>query len=126
VPPESDVEDTLFALLELADGVTVSLRETLSPTQPMELTYQVFGDKAGASLHPLAVHGLDADGVPRTTPRPPAAPDRHRHTAANRHFFACLAESRVPDSTPDRAIDVLRVIESIYASAAAGGRTIDL
>jgi predicted dehydrogenase len=125
VPPESDVEDTVFALLELADGATVSFRETLSPTQPMELTYQVFGDKAGASLHPLAVHGLDADGVPRSTPCPQAARDRHRHTAAYRHFFACLAEGRAPDSTPARAIEVLRVIEAIYASAAAG-RTVDL
>jgi predicted dehydrogenase len=125
VPPESDVEDTVFALLELADGATVCFRETLSPTQPMELTYQVFGDKAGASLHPLAVHALDADGVPRSSPRPAAAPDRRRHTAAYRHFFACLAEDRAPDSTPARAIEVLRVIEAIYASAASG-RTIDL
>jgi predicted dehydrogenase len=126
VPAESDVEDTVFALLELADGTTVSFRETLSPTQAMELTYQVFGDKAGASLHPFAVHGLDADGVARSTPRPQPAPARHRHTAAYRHFFTCLAEGRAPDSTPARAIDVFRVVEGIYASAAAAGRTVEL
>lgn len=119
---DSDVEDTLFALIDFDNGMTLSMRETLTPTQPLELTYQIFGDRGGLSTGPLMFHTMDRQKrtlVSEPIRVPPM--DAFRHTAAYREFFDCIKRGRRPCSSPERTVRVMEIVDAIRESAAGHG-----
>jgi predicted dehydrogenase len=122
--PVADVEDMLAAQINLASGCTWYLRDAAICNMPEEWQVRLYGTEAGATLDPLMIYGEDADGaVTDTCVHTPPDPEG-AHVAAYRHFFDCIARGVETASPPERSVQVMRILDAIYASAEADGRQI--
>jgi predicted dehydrogenase len=115
-----DVEDCAVALLRLGSDRTLLLETSwaanLSPDAP-ELGVDLLGTSAGLSLFPARLFRPGAQGTETLH----LSPSNGSETADPIHHFAqCLIEGRKPLITLEESLQVQRVLEAMYASAASG------
>ena len=120
--PVADVEDTVYAMIQFADGPIAFVRDLRISHFRQETSFRVLGTEAGAELFPLAFFGDGDDGeVVEEIPGEVGTTDKETHTAAYRHYFGCLAEGRKRTVGPaSRAVRLMEIVEAIYESGAIG------
>lgn len=125
-----DVEDSVVAMFRLKTGGVLSLREMVSVNMPDETVIRVYGTRSGAVMRfagrnagSVSVYSQMPDGT--LVDLEPVMPDPSRserpHTGAFRWFFQCILEGA--DFLPglDRAVNLMGMVDAIYASAAIDG-----
>lgn len=120
----ADVEDTIAAFITFDNGCTFILRDMAGANMPDEWRVSLYGTKAGAALKPFMIFGETADGY--LTDVKPHVPDNPKgpHVLAYRHLFQCMQDGIETQSPGERSVNVMKIIDAIYASADAGGKEI--
>lgn len=77
----------------------------------------IFGDKAGASLSPLAVYGEDGGFL---TDNKPTLKQADTFDCEIRHFLDCVKSGKEPLNTVSDGVTVQKMLNGIYESAKAG------
>ena len=122
--PVMETEDTLAAMIQFRGGCTVLLKDCYAANMPEGGLFRIYGTRAGATLHPLALYGETEDGVVTDT-KPVVPPDpQGGHVQAFRHFFECIRRGTDTESPGERSVITMRILDAIYASAADGGRQV--
>ncbi len=130
-----DIEDSVVALFRIKGGGILSLREMVGVNMPDETVVKVYGTKAGAVLRfagpgagTVSLYSQSPDGtlVDLQPVLPGPAHSERAHTGAFRNFFRCVAGKT--DFAPglDRAVNLMGMVDSIYASAAQDGMEVRL
>lgn len=120
----SNVEDSAFALIRFDNGVCVQFETSWVHHIGQDvLQMEVFGDSAGATLYPsVALHGeshshlMDAQFAHSNHPENPNY-DFDQEIA---HFIDCIRGDAQPICTAEDGVEVMRIVDAIYASAARG------
>jgi predicted dehydrogenase len=124
---EYDVDDTVFALVQFANGVVFTARDIKIAHMKEDQSFKLLGTRGGAELYPPRLYGDSPAGLLQETAPQPGPGPRHRHTQAYRHLFECLDQGRESTDSPgERSVLVMKIIDAIYASEAAGGRQVVL
>ena len=114
------VEDVCNALITFRSGAALLLETSfIANIEPMEeLNVRLSGTRAGVRFFPFSVyreeHGTLVNAQSAWLP---GGNNHHREVA---HFVRCMRGTAEPISTPAEAVRIQRIIEAIYASAAAG------
>jgi len=119
-----DTEDTLVAMVQFETGCTLLLKDSYAANMPNGGLFRIYGTKAGATLHPLAIYGESVDGVQIDTIPAVPADAKGGHVQAFRHFFQCIRQGTQTESPPERSVITMRILDAIYASATNSGRQI--
>jgi predicted dehydrogenase len=122
--PVMETEDTLVAMVQFDSGCTLLLKDCYAANMPSGGIVRIYGTKAGATLHPLAIYGESEDGIPTDTLLTVPTDPQGAHVQAFQHFFQCIRQRRQTDSPPERSVITMRILDAIYASAADGGRQV--
>lgn len=111
-----DVEDFATALIRFKNGIILSLEVSwaLNGPQDDEVTVQIFGDKGGVSLAPLAMY-MEKDGyllesaisIQRNNP----------FEAEINHFVESVKNRTTPISSIDQGAKVVQMLEAITQSS---------
>lgn len=121
---DTNVEDSAMALIRFDNGVALSFETSWSHHVKEDvLQMEVFGSRAGASLYPHVEVSSDRFGYLTDT--------RSRHTnhedspnydfdAEIAHFAACVRGEQTPLCQPDDGVEIMRIVDAIYASARLG------
>jgi predicted dehydrogenase len=113
-----DVEDLACAFLQLANGATLALEAGWAGHIEGDISYtQLLGTKAGAELAPLRIHKEVRGKVVDLKPK---CPEQSGHMMEIRHFVDCLAKGEEPLSPGEQGLEIIRILEGIYRSAASG------
>jgi predicted dehydrogenase len=123
--PSMETEDLAAAFVQFDDGCVLLFESSYRANTPAGAPLWLYGTRAGASWPPLTVYGEAPDGtVTDTSPVFPPAP--RTHEPAFRHLLTCINEERETESSGERAVVLLRIVDAIYESVAAGGREVRL
>jgi predicted dehydrogenase len=120
---KSEVEDSLFAVVECAGGLTVAVDVCWEYVGTEDRWwFDVLASRGSAQLAPLRVvkelNGKPVDVTPRgASARETAFIQSYRAELA--HFLAVI-RGEVPYAAPTHQVTVLRVIEAIYRAANEG------
>lgn len=131
--PSGLVEDSLIATIHFENGCTLTLRDiqTAHMEEPNEMhcwfgDLTVLGTLGGARLHPLTIFETLPDGG-QLVSHPSVSSDLNAgHYPAYAYLFECLRSGERPVASPARAINAMRILDAIYASASQGGRQVEL
>ncbi|WP_129113764.1 Gfo/Idh/MocA family protein [Halegenticoccus tardaugens] len=126
-----DVEDSAMAMLQTADGQTVSLDVAWATNGEREETISLRGTEAGATLDKaagdLTLYETRDVGTAHHVDSTVAVPERNCKEAQARCFLDAVATGESPGiNTIDEALVVQRVIEGIYRSSDHDGRLVRL
>lgn len=121
-----DVEDLATALIRLDNGVTLNLEASWAggTDKREDMLTAVYGS-AGAVIQRNVGEGYDFEALalrdeagtlteirPRLYPRDcPSAID---------HFLQCVLEDRAPDARAEHGVELMRILDAVYLSAAQG------
>jgi len=113
-----DVEDLAAGLIKLDTGATLMLEASWASHIEKDLMYtSLVGTKGGADVDPFRIykdlHGTIADITP-------GYPNVSGHEMEIRHFIDCLVNGKTPISTGEHGLEVVRILNAIYKSAATG------
>jgi predicted dehydrogenase len=123
--PVMETEDLAAAFVQFDTGCVLLFESSYRANTPAGAPLWFYGTKAGASWPPLTIYGEAPDGtVTDTRPVFPQGP--RNHEPAFRHFLTCIRERRETESSGERAVVLMRIVDAIYRSAAAGGREVRL
>ncbi len=117
---EYTVEDVCNALITFRNGAALLLETSfIANIEPMEeMNVRLSGTRAGVKFFPFSIfreeHGTI---VNEQAAWQPGGNNHHKEVA---HFVKCVRGEAEPVSTPAEAVKIQRIIEAIYASAAAG------
>ncbi|WP_101295810.1 Gfo/Idh/MocA family protein [Halegenticoccus soli] len=126
-----DVEDSAMALLQTADGQTVSLDIAWATNGEWEETISLRGTEAGATLDKaeghLTLYETRDVGTTHHVDSAVRVPEQDCKEAQAECFLGAVATGDSPGiSTIAEALTVQRVIEAIYQSSEHGGRPVQL
>ncbi len=129
--PSGMVEDSVIATIHFRNGCTATIRDMLDANMAQSDDdhgwfgdFTVFGSEAGAKLHPLTIYRNEDDGG-LAVHEPPVNNDLHAgHTPVYAYLFECIRTGSPPAEATARSRLNMRIIEAMYASAAAGGKQI--
>jgi predicted dehydrogenase len=120
-----DVEDFASALVRFENGSTLDLSTSWSINQaPSQqgMICRVYGTEGGIDVYTAAgavLHrGFDAKGNARSSPLKP--PRVTAHAALMRHFRECITGKTSPIVGVAEGVTIMRMIQSMYRSAASG------
>lgn len=125
-PDAFDVDDSVTAFLQCADGRTVSLDAAWAVNRAPNDEVVVQGTESGAefALEGSEVSFYDVKRGDSTDPLPTRTvevDDYPSHRAEQAYFFECIRTDTPPErNTPEQALTVQRVIDAIYRSSVAG------
>lgn len=113
-----DVEDLASAFIRLDTGATIMLEASWASHVKGDAIYtNLCGTKGGADLEPLRIY-TDMNGVPSDIT--PSFPQLAGHLMEIRHFVDCLTKGTELISTGEHGLEVVRILDAIYTSAAQG------
>ncbi|MFH1006573.1 MAG: Gfo/Idh/MocA family oxidoreductase [Candidatus Latescibacterota bacterium] len=120
---DSDVDDFATALIHLEGGCTILLESTWATFTKPACTVTVFGSEGGMILDLGAPKGdqltiytqmegsyVETKPVEVLLPEPPDA-------TIQAHFIGCLRSGRTPDTSAERGLAEMKVLDAIYASS---------
>lgn len=123
--PVSDCEDLAAVMVQFEGGCTAVLDNARASNMRPSSGTQLFGTQAGASFDPLVIYGEDQAGqVVDTHPALDTTPESHAPMFL--HFCACIRAGVETQSPVSRAVTLMRIVDAIYASEAAGGTQVML
>ena len=113
-----DVEDLACGMIRFENGAALALEATWAQHCAGDKLYnEVYGDKGGATMEPLRIyterHGSPIDVTP-------AFPNVSGHEAEVAHFVECIVQDKQPIATADQALDVMKILDALYASSEQG------
>lgn len=115
-----DVDDFATAFVRLEGGATLLLRASWAAAveAPQVMASRLVGTQGGAQTAPPAVfrmqHGVFADETF------PSLPDRNSYEEEFKHFMAVFRDGAEPIVCEEQTLDVQRVLDAAYRSAALG------
>lgn len=113
-----DVEDLATAFVRFEDGTTMLLDAGWASFSQGDNGYmQILGTEGGANLVPLTIF-REREGKPATEEREVRRIDAYG--AEIDQVVACILSGKQPLSTPRQGIQVMEILDAIYASAASG------
>ena len=122
-PPDwaGDTDELAIATIRLANGATLRVEVSWALNNENTTQYtELYGDRAGASLSPLAIFGQERGRLFDETPQVPEQNKVRTHTLAIRHFLDCIQTSGQPLTTPEQMVTLMRMLDAIYESAERG------
>lgn len=131
--PSGTVEDSIIATIHFKNGCTLTLRDIhgahMEEPNFMQCWFgdmTLLGTRAGARLHPLTIYRT-APGGGQQIEIPQVNNDVHTsHNPAYRYFFNCLREGVKPEGAGHRALQVMRILDAFFESAARDGEQVTL
>lgn len=129
--PSGLVEDSVIATVHFRNGCTLTLRDIHSAhmAEPNDMQcwfgqMSVFGTRAGATLHPLAIYRTEPHDA-QSIEIPSVNNDLHAsHHPAYVQLFDWIRGGPAPEGTPGRALLLMRLIDALYVSARSGGQQV--
>lgn len=113
-----DVEDLASGLIKFQNGATVLVEASWASNIAQETAYTtLMGSLGGADLSPLRIY-TEMNGA--QVDLQPHFPDIHGHQAEVMHFVDCIRDGKTPISTGENGLDVIKILDAIYESAATG------
>jgi len=113
-----DVEDLATAIIKFGNGATVFLEASWASNVASERIYTtLMGTKGGADLEPLRIY-TEMNGT--QVDLDPSFPQVHGHHAEILHFVDCIRDGKTPLATGEHGLDVIKILDAIYQSAATG------
>lgn len=113
-----DVEDLAAAFIRLDSGATLMLEASWASHIKQDMIYtNLMGTKGGADVDPLRIY-KDILGAPVDIT--PAYPNLAGHIMEIRHFVDCLTKGCELISTGEHGLEVTRILDATYKSAAQG------
>jgi predicted dehydrogenase len=113
-----DVEDLAAAFIRLDSGATVILETSWISHIKQDVLYtNLMGTKGGAEFDPLRIY-TDMQGG--SVDLFPAFPDQSGHMMEIRHFIDCLVNGTELIATGEQGLEITRILDAIYKSAAQG------
>lgn len=115
-----DVEDFAAAFLRLKNGRTLTLETCWAghlPADAPEQSLDLLGTNASLSLFPARLFRPGPNGYDCTLLGAPklGLPEDRAH-----HFVQCVLENKKPLVAPEESLAVQKIVDALYASAAAG------
>lgn len=116
-----DVDELTTAMIRFANGATlfVEVSWALNVAEDSENT-EIFGTRAGARLRPLQMFRNEYGRMVNLEVKLPNQPGASGHARAIRNFLDVVEGKAKPVVTPDDGIDLMRILDGIYASAESG------
>jgi len=113
-----DVEDLASAFIRLDSGATLVLEASwASHIEKDDLYTTLVGTRGGANVDPLKIfkdmNGVEVDITPKF-------PNQPGHTYEIKHFVDCIVNGKTLISTGEHGLEVVRILDAIYRSAASG------
>jgi predicted dehydrogenase len=115
------VEDFAVGLIRFENGSTLTLESSFMANmeESDKMTFQIFGDKGGATFNPLKMHTEQNKTLLDITPR--YLPSGVQPHAEQIKSFVDSVINDKPVYTPgEEALEVTRIIDAIYESSEAG------
>ena len=120
-----ETEDLAEAFVQFDTGCCLLLESGYMANTAEGAPLWLYGTQAGASMPPLTIYGEAPDGT--VTDTTPIFPDTPRtHEPAFRHLLTCIREGRETQSSGERAVVLMRIVDAIYRSVAQGNREVRL
>jgi predicted dehydrogenase len=115
-----DVDELATAMIRFANGATLfaEVSWALNLAENVQST-EIFGTKAGARFPNLQIFRNEFGRMVDLTVRMPEEPPRS-HARAIRNFLDVIHGEAEPVVTMDDGIDIMRILDGIYDSAASG------
>lgn len=120
---EFDVEDMAAAFIRLETGATIAFKTSWAANVPDGWGgTMIVGDRAGLQFDPLTLHGAVGAYQADITPLVPSQPDIpfYGHWLAAEHLLHVLRGQQELIVQPAEVLNVMRTLDAIYRSAAAG------
>jgi predicted dehydrogenase len=123
-PGRYDVEDLCSGLIRFANGATLFLESSWLLQQPeVEVRRtEVYGTAGSASVEPLRI--VVDDGTALRDVTPAGLPDGRGPGGGNfvrlERFVACVRGEAAPLVLPEESLNIQRIIDALYRSAATG------
>ena len=125
-----DIEDSVVAWFRMRQGLVLTVREMVGVNMPDETVIRLYGTKAGVVLHmagaqarTVSVYGEMPDGT--LLDAQPALSGgiqtESTHTGAFRYFFRCVRGEENHRPGLERAVNLMGMVDAIYASADRDG-----
>jgi predicted dehydrogenase len=116
-----DVDELTTAMIRFANGATLfaEVSWTLNVGEDSENT-EVFGTRAGGRLRPLQIFRNEYGRMVNLDVKLPNQPGPSGHARAIRNFLDVVQGKAEPVVTPDDGIDLMSILDGIYASAESG------
>lgn len=113
-----DVEDLACGMIRFENGASLALEASWAQHCAGDKLYnEVYGDKGGATMEPLRIFTERYDSPVDITP---AYPNVSGHEAEVAHFVECIVQDKQPIATADQALDVMKILDALYASSEKG------
>lgn len=113
-----DVEDLAAGFIRLDTGATLMLEASWASHIKQDMIYtNLCGTKGGADVDPLRIY-TDINGIPSDIT--PSYPQVAGHIMEIKHFVDCLVNGTELISTGEHGLEVVRILDAIYKSAATG------
>jgi len=114
-----DVEDLSSAFIKFENGATLFLEASWAGNSEVGMSLSLFGEKKGAKEDASGLKIFDEkNGV--LVDSSPALPHVNVYEEEIKHFVSCVVENKEPVTKPSEILNVIRIIEAIYKSAASG------
>jgi predicted dehydrogenase len=120
---KAGVEDSACALVNFAGGSCLTLGVMWNLLEPKDQSYlELYGSRGGANLHPLRIHKAMHGHLVNVTPTLDNQRNYYKESyeAEISHFIECIQEKKKPLTTGEEALSVLRILDAMYESGAAG------
>ncbi len=117
------VEDSACALVNFAGGRCLILEVMWNLLEPRDHSYlELYGSRGGANLHPLKIHKAMHGHLVNVTPTLDNQRNYYKESYESEinHFIECIQKKKKPLATGEEALSVLRILDAMYESGAAG------
>lgn len=118
-----DVEDLATGFIRFHNGATLQLEFSWASNVSEELNFvELRGTKAGASIKngELLISTEAAGQLADVIPIFKGTGSLSNHAKHLYHFIDCLQQRAEPVNTPEQGVDMIRILSTLYESAAAG------
>lgn len=113
-----DVEDLAAAQVRFDNGATLVLEASWAQHVEKDRLYnELYGEKGGATLEPFRIF---TEKYGRPIDITPQYPKVGGHDGEIAHFIECIIEDKEPLATAEQALDVMKILDGIYASSQSG------
>jgi predicted dehydrogenase len=114
-----DVEDLAVALIRFSNGLTINLEVSWAlHNEKTRQWCQIYGTEGGCDWGEAPAFYKEMDGVSMNTALDIGMGDPWRGQI--QHFVDCILESKTPDPDVTQGVQMMKMLDAIYKSAATG------
>jgi len=120
---DTDVDDFAAGLIHLKGGCTIMLESTWASFTKPACAVSVFGSKGGAILdlaaskeNRLTIYAMSGETYVETRPVEVLLPEAPE-ASIQVHFVNCVRTGRTPDTSAERGLAEMKVLDAIYESS---------